>query len=67
MHGKVLRVDAEGSQWGEWPIAGVEMQAEKNKFDREVLQNLVFRARMQQNHNRPVQVIDFLAFVNSWN
>ena len=57
----------QGGQQGERPATGVETQAEKNKFDREVLRHLIPRARMQQNHHRPVQVIDFSAFADSWN
>ena len=57
----------QGGQQGERPATDVETQAEKNKFDREVLRHLIPRARMQQNHHRPVQVIDFSAFADSWN
>ena len=57
----------QGGQQSERPATGVETQAEKNKFDREVLQHLVPRAWVQQSHHRPVQVIDFSAFAESWN
>ena len=57
----------QGGQQGERPATGVETQAEKNKFDREVLRHLIPRARMQQNYHRPVQVIDISAFADSWN
>ncbi|CAM9208366.1 unnamed protein product [Ectocarpus sp. 13 AM-2016] len=57
----------QGGEHGERPATGVETQAEKQKFDREVLQHLVPRVRMQQNHHRPVQIIDFSAFADSWN
>lgn len=57
----------QGGAPGERPATPVQTSAEKDKFNREALQYLIPRARIQERQHQQIQIIDWGEFAKSWN